>query len=104
MKFINGVVVLSRRNLLALLAKLEENRVSQSSKSACMIHKNCEITGDTGIEGTKHIFVRAEEDDVHYQDKTPGPMKPLTEIGIEVLSHKIGGPHKVDLKSNSFKD
>lgn len=59
-------VVLSRRNLRSLLAKLDGDPG----------HSACQITRETDLG---LVIVTAEEDDVHYQGRTPGPMHPDTE-------------------------
>jgi hypothetical protein len=65
-------VVLSRRNLLALLAKLD----GAPNGSAMAIMGGADAPG---------CIVRAEEDDVHYGDRPegPGPMHPDTEDRIQ---------------------
>ncbi len=60
-------VTLSRRNLLALLAKLDE------PDSMRTILRDC---------GDLRLVLRAEDDAVHYADREPGPMTPTTEAGI----------------------
>lgn len=60
-------VTLSRRNLLALLAKLDEPH------SLRTIIRDC---------GDLVLVVRAEDDPVHYAAREPGPMTPTTEAGI----------------------
>lgn len=57
-------VVLSRRNLLALLSKLD---VEWSAKTICQ-------EDDRGC-----VYVAAEEDAAHYAGRTPGRMHPVTE-------------------------
>lgn len=59
-------LVLSRRNLLTLLAKLD----GYPPNSACTIMGGSDAPG---------VLVRAEEDDVHYQDRPAGRMHPETE-------------------------
>ena len=63
------VIVLSRRNLLALLAKLD----GHPEGSACTIAGGADAPG---------FLVRAEEDDVHYADRAPGRMHPETEARL----------------------
>lgn len=58
------VFVLSRRNLMALLAKLD----GFPAGSACTIGSP---------DGS--WYVRAEEDSVHYSERAPGRMHPTTE-------------------------
>jgi hypothetical protein len=60
-------VVLSRRNLLALLAKLE------------IPGSECAIVKPGGI------FISVESDEVHYAGRRPGPMEPTTEKFITTL-------------------
>lgn len=64
-------VVLSRRNLEALLAKLDGHPVN----SACTIVK---------LEGRTILTVKAEENHVHYDrpEGQPGAMHPVTEERI----------------------
>lgn len=57
-------VVLSERNLKALLAKLS------IPDSACTIYKTI---------GSLTVYVSAESDEQHYVDRLPGEMHPLTE-------------------------
>ena len=68
-------VVLSRRNLLVLLSKLD--RVALGEKSARQIIKPNGIT------------ITAEEDDVHYGNRGhgPGPMHPADEERIGQYKH-----------------
>lgn len=63
----DGVVVLtlSRRNLRALLSKLDWPESAR-----------------TLVSPDRDFIVRAEEDDVHYAGRTPGPMHPRTEAEI----------------------
>ncbi len=62
-------VTLSRRNLLALLAKLS----GSPEGSHCSI-------------GWDRLIVHAEPDDVHYAGRVPpGPMHPATEARIKLL-------------------
>lgn len=56
-------VVLSERNLRALLSKLS------LPGSACTIY-------------TDRVYVSAEPDDQHYQGRTPGMMHPATEAAL----------------------
>jgi hypothetical protein len=72
MKLVNGVIVLSRRNLLALLGKLEE---PHSLRTICKTVQDGEEIRD--------IMVRAEEDEPHYNGETPGVMAPSTEAFIQ---------------------
>jgi len=64
-------VTLSRRNLLALLQKLE-----MSGSARTLVSDDC----PAGLE----LVVRAEDDDEHYRrrDLPPGPMHPRTESFI----------------------
>ena len=72
----NHFIILSRRNLQSLLAKLD----GHPPDSACMIGGGSDALG---------FFVKAEEDDVHYADrvvpsgwKPYGVMHPDTERAI----------------------
>lgn len=62
-------VVLSRRNLLTLLAKLD----------GFPPDSECSIVG--GYEAP-NIWLRAEEDEVHYAHRQAGEMHPITEVRI----------------------
>lgn len=59
-------IVLSRRNLLTLLAKLD----GFPPDSACAI---------TGGYEAPNIWIRAEEDEVHYATRPAGEMHHITE-------------------------
>lgn len=62
-------VTLSRRNLLALLLKLD----GYPKDSACTIYTDIDTDGYI-------LVVKAEEDDKHYADRpAPGTMHPDTE-------------------------
>jgi len=72
---INGkhFLILSRRNLLSLLAKLD----GHPPDSACIIGGGTDALG---------FFVKAEEDDVHYADRGYpkwGEMHPDTEEAMK---------------------
>lgn len=60
-------VRISRRNLLALLVKLD-----LQPGSSCTLVKPC---------GPIDVIIRADPDETHrpYQDRPPGPMQPETE-------------------------
>ena len=62
----DGTIVLSRRNLLALLSKLDGN----PPESFCMIRGGDDAPG---------VIIKAEEDDEHYADRAAGRMHPDTE-------------------------
>ena len=64
-------VILSKRNLLSLLAKLN----GQPAGSACTIAK--------AAVGGSYFYVKAEEDAVHYSGRKPGPMALETEEAIK---------------------
>lgn len=59
-----AVVELTRRNLTALLAKLDFNRNPGGRRSS-----ECEI-----MSGDGRAIIRAVEDEVHYSDRLPGEM------------------------------
>ncbi len=63
----DGTVVLSRRNLLTLLAKLD----GHPPDSHCMIYGGSDAPG---------LLIKAEEDDEHYKDRPAGQMHDDTEI------------------------
>jgi len=66
-------VTLSRRNLMSLLAKLDGHPVASE----------CEIARLETLNGTTMwLSVKVEEDDVHYNGRTAGPMHPDTEAAI----------------------
>ena len=73
----NGLVVtLSRRNLLALLAKLDE---PESYRAITSTNSYLDFVEIEGIP----FVVHAESDADHYgQRRLPGPMTPTTEDGI----------------------
>lgn len=64
-------VVLSRKNLLALLTKLDQPG------------SYCTIEQPTAFGA---LFVSSEPDVEHYRDREPGPMHPVTEAAIEKWS------------------
>ena len=64
-------ITLSRRNLRALIAKLD----GHPKPSACEIMK--------GDDEGYLVRVRAEEDAEHYTKMQPGPMHPETEAEIK---------------------
>lgn len=74
------LVILSRRNLMTLLAKLD----GHPKGSACAI-----IGGDDAIG----IAVIAEEDEIHYAGRIPGVMHHETESRIKemVNTHDVQG-------------
>jgi hypothetical protein len=67
-------IVLSRRNLLALLAKLD----GHPEGSACTLE---------GGEDAVNVSVRAETDDVHYEVRHPGSLHPKTQEWITELQN-----------------
>lgn len=91
MRYDGNVLVLSRRNLLALLHKLD----MPGSKRT--IVKCLPVQGKTTL-----VEIRAEEDQGHYEElgHTPGKMHPLTEKYIK--EHPAHAP--LNLAANSFKD
>jgi hypothetical protein len=70
-------VTLSRRNLLALLAKLELP-VSLRAISSTNAYADGEPVDPVVM------VVRAEPDAEHYRARNPGPMSPITETLISV--------------------
>lgn len=67
-------VVLSRRNLLSLLSKL----YGHPPGSSCTIW-----TEDSDpLALFRWVKVKAEPDEIHYQDHKPGPMHPSTELDL----------------------
>lgn len=67
----DGILVLSRRNLRTLLAKLD----GAPTGSACAILGGDEAPG---------FIVKAEEDEVHYAERPAGLMHPDTEAALIV--------------------
>lgn len=65
-------ITLSRRNILALLHKLDWEDSERTLEKIC----------DNG-KGRKLITLVAEEDDDHYGDDIPGEMHPKTENFIK---------------------
>lgn len=65
----SGAIILSRRNLLALLHKLD---MEGSAKIICK-----------RMEDDSLLVVRAEDDEQHYGDGAAGPMHPETEKFIK---------------------
>lgn len=59
-------VILSRRNLLALLAKMDGYPPDSG----------CSIEGGSDAQG---YVISAEEDNIHYRDRPAGRMHPVTE-------------------------
>lgn len=64
-----STVVLSRRNLLTLLAKLD--RTAAGDLSACAIIKRDNVH-PTHPQSMKEILVQAVEDDIYYADRKAG--------------------------------
>ena len=62
-------VVLSRRNLLSLLSKLD--RVAVGESSACAIIKRDDLH-PVYPQSMREILVQAVEDDVYYADRKAG--------------------------------
>lgn len=74
-------IALSRRNIMALLAKLDGN----PPHSRCTIWKSFPPSEDDPDPSRKEIWVSAEEDDVHYKKTeypTPGKLHISTENAI----------------------
>lgn len=61
---------LTRRNLLALLEKLDH--VADGGASACTIVKEDTTHAVYPMTGASAVAVTAVEDDDYYQDRTPG--------------------------------
>ena len=74
-------ITLSRRNLLVLLAKLD--RVAAGDESHCSIVKG------NGVE------IHAEEDSVHYANRTPGAMLSKDEELIPEIAVKYKFSDKI---------
>ena len=62
MRLIKGGIILSRRNLLSLLHKLDK-----PGSARCL------------VDGRSGFCVIVEKDPIHYQGRTPGEMTPDTE-------------------------
>jgi hypothetical protein len=71
------LVTLSRRNLLALLAKLEQPSSWRTLVSGD-VHRDGQMADDV------KVVVRSEPDELHYHPdrEPPGPMMPATEAAI----------------------
>lgn len=67
---------LSRRNLEALLDKLNHNTIDGVQRSVCTIIKN-DTTHPTHRQTVGPIAVTAIEDDEYYIDREPGPVATL---------------------------
>lgn len=76
MSTIGEQVYLSRRNLLALLSKLD--RVKAGGTSGRTIIKT-DDKHPKYPQSTQVIFVTALEDEEYYTDRRPGPMHPADE-------------------------
>jgi len=72
-------VYLTRRNLLALLSKLDRNKQNPGD-SACTIVKRDNVHPKYP-QTSPAIFVTAVEDDDYYSNRRPGPMHPADEPG-----------------------
>jgi hypothetical protein len=78
------LVTLSRRNLLALLAKLDE---PASWRTIVGGYVYCDEELFDGVR----LAVRAEPDELHYADREPpGPMLPSTEAAVRRLEASAG--------------
>ena len=69
----DGAIVLSRRNLLALLAKLDQPGSART------------IMGGMACEGVEGLMIRSEDDAAHYADRAPGPMVQETELRMREM-------------------
>jgi hypothetical protein len=83
------LVTLSRRNLLALLAKLEQSASFRSLISG-YVYRDGRLADDV------RLAVRAESDELHYHPdrEPPGPMLQATEAAIrwaEARAERGGG-------------
>jgi len=74
----DGTIVLSRRNVLALLHKLD---FPGSQRTIVKVVKHPD-----GVQ--KILSLKAEDDDVHYRDEAPGEMHPATEKFISKSTEK----------------
>jgi hypothetical protein len=68
----NVQLFLTRRNLLALLEKLDH--VADGGNSSCTLIKRDTTNPNFPITGATSVTVTAVEDDVYYQDQVPGPV------------------------------
>lgn len=66
----DGAIVLSRSNLLALIAKLDGYPLDSA----------CTLVGGSSAPGVK---LKAEEDEVHYKDRNRGSYHISTELRIK---------------------
>lgn len=74
---VGAVVVLSRRNLLSLLHKVD---LPAGASNRTLVKET-----EEGV-----IVVQAEPDEAHYGDKAPGRMEESTEAFIKRLDAMIG--------------
>jgi len=72
-------IYLSRRNLLALLSKLD--RQATGDETACAIIKYSN-PADPYCNTIKEIMVVAVPDDKFYADRAPGAMHPMDEVNL----------------------
>lgn len=74
----NGTIVLSKRNLLTLLSKVDD----PSSRKTLLAGRG----GVNGV-GDQTLIVKCETDEVHYAQRRPaGPMSESTEAFIATTS------------------
>ena len=72
-------IYLSRRNLLALLSKLD--RLENGDATACAIVKYANPT-DPYCNTIDQVLVIAVPDDEFYANRSPGAMHPLDEVKL----------------------
>lgn len=75
-----NVVCLTRRNLLALLAKLDRNKNAGPQSSECTIVKL--DTAHPHYPCSAPTIVQAVEDDEYYKDRPAGEMSPEDEKNL----------------------
>ena len=63
-------VTLSRRNLLELIAELDDIKAGDGDYHA-VLSRSCNIA-EYGADELIFLRIEAQEDDVHYGDRTPG--------------------------------
>ena len=74
-------IYLSRRNLLALLSKLDRRKVGEVT--ACTLVKR-DNPHPLYAQSLPEILVTAVEDEDYYTEREPGPILPVDEARIKV--------------------
>jgi hypothetical protein len=79
-------IYLSRRNLMALLSKLDHQAASGSTACTIIKFRN---SSDPFIQSMDTIAVTAVEDDVYYTSRNPGIMHPRDEAVIKANTAEL---------------